>query len=150
MSILVYIDQSDNHVKKSAYEVLTYGAKLAEQLGTQAAGIILGTVNDSLADLGKYGVKTIHQVSHQSLNQLDTQVAAKIIAEAAQTIGATVLVFSQNHSGKAIAARVAARLKAGLVAGAAGLPDTSNGFVVKKQSFPVKHLPTSVSTLLLK
>jgi electron transfer flavoprotein alpha subunit len=138
MSVLVYIDQSDNHVKKSAYEVLTYGAKLAAQLGTDAAGIILGTVNDNLADLGKYGVTTIHQASQESLNQLDTQVAAKIIAETAQAIGATVVIFSQNHSGKALAARVAARLKAGLVAGAAGLPETSNGFVVKKTVFSGK------------
>ena len=86
MSVLVYIDQSDNHVKKSAYEVLTYGAKLAAQMGTTAAGIILGKVNDNLAELGKYGVTTIHQVSQESLNQLDTQVAAKIIADAAQAI----------------------------------------------------------------
>ncbi len=40
--------------------------------------------------------------------------------------------------GKAVAPRVSARLKAGLVSGAVALPDTSNGFVVKKNVFSGK------------
>jgi electron transfer flavoprotein alpha subunit len=52
--------------------------------------------------------------------------------------GATVVVFSNNTDGKAIAPRLSARLKAGLVAGAIALPDTSSGFVVKKSVFSGK------------
>jgi electron transfer flavoprotein alpha subunit len=40
--------------------------------------------------------------------------------------------------GKAIAPRVASRLSAGLVSGAIALPDTKNGFVVKKNVFSGK------------
>jgi electron transfer flavoprotein alpha subunit len=53
-------------------------------------------------------------------------------------MGATVLVFSNNVNGKAIAPRVAARLKAGLVSGAVALPDTAKGFVVRKNVFSGK------------
>jgi len=49
-----------------------------------------------------------------------------------------VIVFSNNVDGKAIAPRLSARLKAGLVTGAVALPDTSNGFVVKKTVFSGK------------
>lgn len=63
---------------------------------------------------------------------------AKVIAEAATASGATVVVISHTQTGKAIAGRVAVRLKAGLVAGACALPDTSNGFVVKKTVFSGK------------
>ncbi|WP_342177255.1 hypothetical protein, partial [Shewanella algae] len=66
------------------------------------------------------------------------QVYAKVIAEAANASGASVIVFSHNQTGKAVAARVAVRLKAGLVAGACALPDTTNGFVVKKTVFSGK------------
>jgi electron transfer flavoprotein alpha subunit len=117
---------------------LSYGAALAGQLGTVAEGILLGTVTEDLAALGKYGVKKIHQLAGESLNHLDAQVYAKIIAEAAGATGANVLVFSNNLSGKAVAPRVAVRLKAGLVAGAVALPDISNGFVVKKNVFSGK------------
>jgi electron transfer flavoprotein alpha subunit len=47
-------------------------------------------------------------------------------------------VFSNNSSGKALAPRVAVRLKAGLVAGATALPETSNGFTVRKNVFSGK------------
>lgn len=138
MSVLIFIDQSEGHIKKASFEALTYGVKVAEQLGTTAEALVLGSVSDDLASLGKYGVKKVHQVNNDSLNQLDAQVYAKVIAEAATQSGANVVVFSHNQTGKAVAARVAVRLKAGLVAGACALPDTSNGFVVRKTVFSGK------------
>ena len=138
MSVLIFIDHSDGHVKKSSLEALTYGAKVATQLGTTAEGIVLGTVTDDLAALGKYGVTTIHQVANEILNHVDAQLYAKVLTEAVIASGATVLVFSHNQTGKAVSARTAARLKAGIVTGACALPDTSNGFVVKKTVFSGK------------
>jgi len=138
MSVLIFIDTTDGHVKKASLEVLTYGAKLAEQSGTIAEGVVLGTVSEDLAALGKYGVKKIHQVKNESLDHLDAQVYTSVIAEVAKASGANVIIFSNNVDGKAIAPRLSVRLKAGLVSGAVELPDTSNGFVVKKNVFSGK------------
>ena len=138
MSVLIFIDHSEGHVKKSSLEALSYGSALAGQLGTTAEAILLGTVTEDLAGLGKYGIQKVHQLATESLNHLDAQVYAQIIGDAVGTLGATVVVFSNNLSGKAVAPRVAARLKAGLVSGAVALPDTSNGFVVKKNVFSGK------------
>ena len=138
MSVLVFIDTTDGHVKKASLEVLTYGAKVAEQLGTTAEGVVLGTVTEDLAALGKYGVKKIHQVANDSLNHFDAQIYTNVIAQVAQATGAKVIVFSNNVDGKAIAPRLSVRLKAGLVSGAVALPDSSNGFVVKKNVFSGK------------
>lgn len=147
MSVLIFVDQSEGHIKKASFEALTYGAKLAEQLGTIAEALVLGSVNDDLASLGKYGVKKVHQVNNDTLNHLDAQVYAKVIAEAVTATGANVVVISHNQTGKAIAGRIAVRLKAGLVAGACALPDTSNGFVVKKTVFSGKAFANvSIST----
>lgn len=138
MSVIIVLDQSDNHIKKSAYEILSYGSKLAAQMNTSAEALVLGTVNDDLAALGKYGVSKVHQLNNETLNHVDGQLYAKTIAAVATEIGATVIVFSQTHTGKSVASRVAARLKAGFVAGAASLPDTTNGFVVRKTVFSGK------------
>jgi len=138
MSVLIFVDQSEGHIKKASFEALTYGAKIAEQTGTTAEALVLGSVSDDLAALGKYGVKKVHQVNNDALNHLDAQLYAKVIAEAVTATGANVVVISHTQTGKAIAGRVAARLKAGLVAGACALPDTSNGFVVKKTVFSGK------------
>ncbi|RXK87166.1 electron transfer flavoprotein subunit alpha/FixB family protein [Filimonas effusa] len=138
MSVLIFIDHADGHIKKASLEALTYGAAVAKQLGVPAAGLLLGTVQDDLAALGKYGISTIHQANNEAFNHLDAQVYSKAIAEAVTTTGATVLVFSHNQTGKAVAPRVAARLKAGVVTGAVALPDTASGFVVKKSVFSAK------------
>ena len=138
MSILVFIDAADGHVKKSSFEALTYGAQLAKQLGTSAEAVLLGTVADDVAALGKYGVTKIYQVNSDALAHVDAQVYAKAIADVATANAASVIVLSHNLTGKAVAPRLSARLKAGLVAGAVGLPDTSNGFVVKKGVFSSK------------
>jgi len=138
MSVLIFIDQSEGHIKKSSFEALSYGAKIAEQLGTTAEGIVLGKVGDDLRSLGKYGVKKIHHAGAEEFNTLDAQAYTKVIADVAGASGATVVVFSNNVNGKAIAPRLSARLKAGLVSGAVALPDTTNGFVVRKGVFSGK------------
>jgi len=147
MSVLILIDTAEGHVKKATLEAITYGVKIAEQLGTTAEGIALGTVKDELASLGKYGVKKIHHVNNESLNHMDAQIYANLIEHVATKTGASVIIFSNNIDGKAIAPRLSARMKAGLVSGAVALPDTSNGFVVKKNVFSGKAFANiSIST----
>ncbi len=138
MSVLIFLDQSEGHIKKSSFEAASYGAKVAELTNTTAEAIVLGTVSDDLASLGRYGIKKVHTVKNDALNQVDAQVFTKILAEAANTLGATVIVFSNNFNGKAIAPRLSVRLKAGLVSGAVALPELGNGFTVKKNVFSGK------------
>jgi electron transfer flavoprotein alpha subunit len=138
MSVLIFLDQADSNIKKSSFEAAGYGAAIAKQIGVAAEAIVLGTVNDDLTTLGQYGVTKVHTVKNDALNNVDAQVFTKIIADAATAIGATVIVFSNNFNGKAIAPRLSVRLKAGLVSGAIALPDTTGGFVVKKNVFSGK------------
>ena len=147
MSVLIYIDTADGHVKKASLEALSYGAKVAEQLGTTAEGVALGSITEDLSALGKYGVKKIHHVKNEILDQFDPQVDTNVIAQVAEKTGAKVIVFSNNVDGKAIAPRLSARMKAGLVSGAVALPETSNGFIVKKNVFSGKAFANvSIST----
>lgn len=138
MSVLVFLDQSEGIIKKSSLEAANYGAKVAEQLGVAAEAIVLGNVTDDLAALGKYGLKKVHTVKNDTLDHLDAQVFTNVMAQAIAATGATIVVFSNNMNGKAIAPRLSAKLKAGLVSGAIALPDITNGFVVKKSVFSGK------------
>ena len=138
MSVLIFIDQADGQVKKSSLEAISYGAKIGDQLNTTVEGVVLGSSSEDLAALGKYGVKKIHHVNNEVLNKFDAQVYTKVIAQVAQAAGSSVIIFSNNMDGKAIAPRLSARLKAGLVSGAVALPETANGFIVKKNVFSGK------------
>ncbi|MEO6251887.1 MAG: electron transfer flavoprotein subunit alpha/FixB family protein [Ferruginibacter sp.] len=145
--VLVFLDQSEGHIKKSSFEAASYGAKVAELLGTTAEAIVLGNVADDLASLGNYGIKKLHTVKNDALDHVDAQVFTKIIADAAKAVDAKVIIFSNNFNGKAIAPRLSVRLKAGLVSGAVALPDLSNGFTVKKNVFSGKAFAhVSIST----
>lgn len=139
MSVLIFVDHTDEgHIKKASHEAISYGAKIAEQTGDVAEAIVLGSVSEDLAALGRHGAKKVHHVKNDNLNAFDAQVQAKVIAQVAEQTGAKIVVFSNNSSGKALAPRVAVRLKAGLVAGATALPETSNGFTVRKNVFSGK------------
>ncbi len=136
MSVLVFIDIAEGQIKKASFEAACYGAQTAALLGTKAEAIVLGTCESDLSVLGQYGISKVHTVSDAKLNHFDSKVYTKIIADAAA--GADVIVFSNNTTGKAIAPRLSARLKAGLVTGAVALPEITAGFVVKKTVFSGK------------
>ncbi len=136
--VLIYIDQADQEIKKASYEAISYGAALAKQLGTTAEALVLGKVNEDLTTLGKYGANKVHQINNTALNNFDARVGSTVVAKAAKTLGATVVIFAHNINGRAIAPAVAVKLNAGIVTGACALPKTDTGFVVTKTVFSGK------------
>lgn len=136
--VLIYIDQDDQEIKKASFEAISFGAALAKQLGTSAEALLLGTVKDNIAELGKYGATKVHQVNNTALNSFDARVNATVVAAAAKSLGATVLVFAHNINGRSVAPAVAVKLNAGIVTGACALPTTDAGFVVTKTVFSGK------------
>ncbi|MCC7029697.1 MAG: electron transfer flavoprotein subunit alpha/FixB family protein [Chitinophagaceae bacterium] len=135
--VLVFAEQNNGTFKKATFEAVNYAAKVAQQSGTEVCALVLGEATD-VAVLGNYGAAKVVHIADARLNNLEARAYAKAIAIVATQQDAQVLVFSNNNTAKAIAPRVAARLKAGLVAGAIAIPDTANGFVVKKSVFSGK------------
>lgn len=138
MSVLIFADQAEGQLKKSSYEALAYGAKVAELLGVDAEALVLGAFTTDASELGKYGVKKVHHAKNPELDHADAQTYTKAIAEAANSTGAKIIIFSNNITARAVAPRLSVRLKAALVMGAVALPETANGFAVKKAVFSGK------------
>ena len=139
MSVIVLTEHENGAFKKKAFESVQYAAGIAQQLGTTATALVLGAApSDALAQLGAYGATKVLHVTDERLNSLDARAYAKAVVAAAEKEGAKVIVALHDVTGKAVAPRVAARLKAGLVAGAISAPDTANGFTLKKAVFSGK------------
>lgn len=116
MSVLVYIN-SNNGLHKSAFEAVTYGKKI----GTEVTVITSGNADSaSLATLGKYGASKV--LVDRSIIGDDAQQLTRLIATAANSTGASSIVFSHDIIAKAVAPRLSVRLKAGLVSGAIETP----------------------------
>ncbi len=138
MSLIIFIDQEEGKFKKAALEALCYGVRLAEQQGTTATAVVLGPTAIDLKTLGSYGADKVLHAADDALKTFDPAAYSKALADAAEKEGAPIIILSHNFNGKAMASMLSVRLKAGLVAGAIGLPDTSEGFVVKKNVFSGK------------
>ena len=137
MAILFLVEIADGKVKKASFEAASYAAKYASQTGKEAVGLALGTIDDaSLSALGIYGAKKIIHANNAGFDNFDASAYAKAIADVATQVSADTIVISQTLTGKAVAPVVSARLKAGIVSGAVGLPDAD--FVVKKAAFSGK------------
>ncbi|MDR9487101.1 electron transfer flavoprotein subunit alpha/FixB family protein [Salibacter sp.] len=137
MAVLAFVDTQEGKISKSSYEVVSYAAKVADKEGGEAVAITYGDVdNGDLEALGKYGAKKV-LVNKSVTNMLPTKLA-KLTAAAAEQEGADIIVFAQDFTGKSVAPILSAKLKAGLVSGAVDYPDTSDGFVVKKNVFSGK------------
>jgi electron transfer flavoprotein alpha subunit len=133
MSVLVYID-SINGVAKNAQEAVFYGSKIAAEHGMETIVVTAGNLdNDKLSALGQYGAKKV--IAHNN-TELDSQQLTKLVAEVAKENNSSVVIFSQDLTGKAVAPRVAIRLEAGFVSGAIALP--SSDFTVKVNAFSGK------------
>lgn len=147
MSVLIFTEHSNGEIKKSSREALSYGAALASRLGVKAEAAVLGTYGGDLAGLGVYGISVVHHCASDGLETVDTRRYTAVLAEMAVASGATVFVFAHSMTGRAVAPRLSARLKAGYVAGAVGLPVTEQGFVVRRNVFSGKaFVSVSVET----
>jgi electron transfer flavoprotein alpha subunit len=116
MSVLVYVNSSTG-IHKSANEAVTYAKKLGGSVTVITNG---GCDAATLASLGKYGADKV--LVDRSVNSNDDQQLTRMIATAADSVGATTVVFSHDLTAKAVAPRLSVRMKAGLISGAIDLP----------------------------
>ncbi|MDE3126198.1 MAG: electron transfer flavoprotein subunit alpha/FixB family protein [Bacteroidota bacterium] len=138
MSVLIFIDHSDGHLKKASFEVASFGATLAKQMNTKANALVLGNVFDDLTQLGNYGINKIYQIQSDNFNHVDVKMFTSLIVQVVKQVDASVVLFSHSQTGKALAPGVAVKLNAGLVTGVCDLPKTNEGFIVKKTVFSGK------------
>ncbi len=137
--VLIYTQNWDGKFKKLSYELISYGVALAEKLGTDAVALSLGNVaDDELKSLGQYGIKKVISVKDDKLNVLDNNVFTTAISQVAEKTGAKVFVFAHNSEGKALAPRIAARMKGAVVTGVDALPESTDPFVIEKKVFTGK------------
>ncbi len=137
--VLVYTENWDGKFKKASFEVVSYGAALAEMLNTEVVAVSLGPVEeDELKKLANYGANKIIAVNDEKLTLLDNKVYSEVLAQVIEKTGADIFVFSNNNTGRGIAPRIAARFKAGIVTAVDNLPVSVDPFTLKKKVFTGK------------
>jgi electron transfer flavoprotein alpha subunit len=138
MSILVYTENWDGKFKKLTAELVSYAASIAGMGGGEVTALSIGNVNqDELSTLGNFGASRVLSVEHAPPG-LDNQLYANIIAAAVEKSGASIVVMSNNNTGKGVAPRLSVKLKSGLASGVTDLPVSTDPVVVPKKVFSGK------------
>jgi electron transfer flavoprotein alpha subunit len=139
MSILVFAESIDGTFKKSTFEAVSYGSQIAQKTSSSCIAVSIGNVDDSkLAELATYGADKIVSIKSDKLNSFSAQAFAKAIASVAAAKASNIIIISNTYSGKSVAPRIAAKLKAGIASGVISYPDTAAGFKVRRSVFSGK------------
>ncbi len=139
MSVLIYTEINKGKVKKASLEAINYGVKIAELTGSSVTAIAINADASQLEEIGKAGAKKILSVKNDALKGNDSLLISALVEGAAKAENSKVIIFSFDITGKAVAPRLSAKLKAGLVAGAVDYPAVNgNTFEVKKNVFSGK------------
>jgi electron transfer flavoprotein alpha subunit len=135
MSVLVFAEISDGKFKKATFEAVSYGRQVADMLGTEVVALAIGN-GVNTADLGQYGAQTtIHIASSESFTPDAYAVAANAVAN---EVNASIVIVSNTYTGKSISPRLAQLMGASLATNVVSLPNTTQGFVVKRGVFSGK------------
>ena len=114
MSILVYALHYEGEFNKNSLGAVSQGAKLAKEVGGEAAAVVVGgddLTDDLCSTLGQYGVSKVYRVKGpEGLAQPVVDAMAKII----QDDGYKYALFGGGLLGFEIGAGLAARLDAGV------------------------------------
>jgi electron transfer flavoprotein alpha subunit len=137
--ILVYTEINKGKVKKASLEAVNYASKIAELTGSSVTAIAINADANQLEEIGKAGAKKILSVKNEILSSLDSMLVSAVVEQAVKAEGSKIIIFSFDITGKAVAPRLSALLKAGLVAGAVDFPIVNGtSLEVKKNVFSGK------------
>jgi electron transfer flavoprotein alpha subunit len=120
--ILAVTEYADGKFRKSSYEVVSEGRRLADQMGTSLTAVVLGSgVLAAAAELKRYGADRVLVCDDPALAEFDSDRFTPILADIVAARQPRTVVFSASVRDKQLATRLAARLDAGLAMECTGL-----------------------------
>ena len=135
MAAIAFLELDEGTIKKSSLEAVSY----ASQVDADTTALVIGSVNDGELDkVGAAGAKKVLHVSDDKLSQPNIMAYSSAIAEAMSKEAAKLVVMAKSSLADPVSARVAIKSESALVSNVVELPDTSDGFVVKRSIYTGK------------
>ncbi len=152
--VLAVAEQRDGKFGSGAHEVVSVAARLAQDLGSTAQGVVLAGTGVSLdaSSLGSFGADKIVVIEHDALADYNPEAWVSTLENLIREGEYRVVVFSATTLGKDLAPRIAARLDVPLASDVTEV-DISDGMVsVTRPVFSGKafaHLEIDASPALI-
>ena len=116
--VWVFCEQREGVIMSTSYQLLSEGRKLANDLGVELCGVVLGKdiKEDYLKALGGYGADKVYYCNHELLDVYTTDAYTKVICDVVEEFKPEVLLIGATNIGRDLGPRCAARLHTGLTA----------------------------------
>ncbi len=120
--VWVFIEQREGQIAPVSLELLGEGRKLAEKLGVELSGVLLGNQVSGLADrLYTYGADRVYLVDHPVLHHYRTETYMRAFVKLAKEYLPEIILMGATTTGRDLAGAVATELGTGLTADCTGL-----------------------------
>ena len=120
--VFAITEQRDGVFRKISFEAVSEGRRLADGLGADLCAVVVGSGIEGIAgELQKYGPDKILVADDPGLADYTTSAYTNVIADLIRSTDAAVVVLGASAQGKDLAARLAARLDAGLAMDCTGV-----------------------------
>jgi len=129
-NVWVFCEQRQGTMMSTTFELISEGRRLADELGVELHGVLLGDDVDGIAkELGGYGADKVLVYNSPLLKDYTTDAYAKVLCDAVMEFKPEVLLVGASNIGRDLAPRCAARLHTGLCADCTHLDIDLDGYV---------------------
>ncbi|MDO5448875.1 MAG: electron transfer flavoprotein subunit alpha/FixB family protein, partial [Clostridia bacterium] len=120
--VWVFCEQREGKLNTTSFELLSEGRKLADDLGTELCGLLIGDEVEGLAsELGGYGADKVYVAQSPLLATYTTDAYTKVLCDAVVDKKPEIVLIGATNIGRDLGPRCAARLHTGLTADATHL-----------------------------
>ena len=115
--VWVFCEQRQGKLMPTDFELISEGRKLADELGVELCGLLLGDKVEGLAkELGGYGADKVYVCESPMLKNYTTGGYTTAICQVIEELKPEVMLFGASNIGRDLGPRCAARLHTGLCA----------------------------------
>jgi electron transfer flavoprotein alpha subunit len=113
--VLTFAEQREGKFKKSAFEAVRTGRKIADEIKAEFLTLVIGNENavKIAPELGGYGAEKVIVVQDDRLGSYSLTAYSKVIAEVVDKYDVGYIFMSATAMGKELAPRVAGKIDAG-------------------------------------
>lgn len=116
--VWVFCEQREGVIMSTSYQLLSEGRKLANDLGVELCGVLLGhnMKEEYVKALGGYGADRVYLCDHPLLETYTTDGYTKVICDLVAEKKPEIMLIGATNIGRDLGPRCAARLHTGLTA----------------------------------
>ncbi len=130
--IMVFAEQRENRIHPVSYELLGKGKEMADRLGVELTGVLLGNrMSEEARELICYGADKVFLYDHPVLEDFDLLNYKYNIVNLVREIMPEILLFGATRLGRSLGPRVAVALDTGLTADCIGLDVDEDGNLIQ-------------------